>query len=324
VTLATSSASAKDPAQPVAEQGCRFLRRGQAMTLLGDCTTRTAIVIPDGVTLDGRHHRITARDPEGGAFRGPVVKNGGAEAHVRDLIVRAAELAPICHQGEELAAIALDNCSGSVVDSAVEGVHRRGDACGEGTGIAVHADYGVVPRHVWIVGNHVTQFARSGVRVAGEASADVQLNRVHHGRASAAEAVRITRGASGQVRWNTLGQLAASGASPTAGVRVADTAGPVELSANRIADADVGVAVEGAGGVRVEHNTLVGLGQAAVLLDGRRRPTTDNTVGPNQHEGTPWAVWLRGPEARENELRLERGERLHDETPSGANHVRAR
>lgn len=318
-----SGAFADDAAQAAAQSACQFEQRGRTLALLADCTTRTTIVIPDGVTLDGRHHRITARDPERGVFRGAVLTNGGREAHVRDLIVRAAELAPVCDDREQLAAIAFHDASGSVVDSEVEAIYRRGDGCGDGLGIAIRADYGAAPREVWIAGTRVTQFGRAGVSVEGHAVIDVQLSRLEHAHGRrATEVVRIAQGASGSLRFNWLGDLRGDLAS--AGVRVLATAGPVELSHNHIAEADVGVAIAGAGGVRVEHNTLRALAEAGVFLDGRQRPTTDNVIGPNRCLDVPWAAWLLGAGTRENELQLAPHTPLRDQAPRGANHVRAR
>lgn len=322
-----SARAVADPTAQATEETCRFEQRGQVMALLGDCTTRTAIAIPDGMTLDGQHHRITARDPERGVFRGPVIANSGAEAHVRRVVVHAAGLAPTCSPGDELSAISLTNCSGSVLESTIEAVSRRGNACAEGTGIRVQADHGATPRALWIVGNRITGFARAGVSVAGHAVAAVQLNRVEGGRSTGSEAVLLRSGASGSLRWNTLGQLPAraSGAAvSSAGVRIADTPGPVELSANRVTEVDVGIAIVGAGGVRVEQNALQGLYVAGVLLDGRRRPTTDNWVGSNHVVDSPWAAWLLGSGARANELELGADERLRDDGPRGDNHVQRR
>src|SRR3712207_8069880 len=47
-----------------------------------DCMTDTSIVIPNGYTLDGGGHTITAVDPVGGHFVGGVIQNGGATANV--------------------------------------------------------------------------------------------------------------------------------------------------------------------------------------------------------------------------------------------------
>jgi hypothetical protein len=316
-----SVAAARDGG--AADAPCRFRREGRAMTLLADCTTRASIVIPEGVTLDGGHHRIIARDPEGGRFEGAVVRNGGREAHVRDLVIRATELAPICREPEarELAAIALSNCSGSIVDSHVEGVQRHGRGCdGEGTGIAVHADVtGRDPPSVWITGNLVEQFGARGVLLEGPLSANVQLNRVRGAdRGAPQEGVRVANGARGSLRWNDVRALGhGNRAAPSAGFVVSRTPGPVELSGNRVEGADLGVLLEGAGGTRVEQQVLHTLARAAVLIDGRQAPATDNVVQHNDIADAPRAVLLVGPQARHNDV----AEAADEREGASENHV---
>ena len=49
----------------------------KTMTLNADITTDTTIMVPDGYTLNGNGHTITAVDGTGGAFDGAVVENEG-------------------------------------------------------------------------------------------------------------------------------------------------------------------------------------------------------------------------------------------------------
>ena len=79
-----------------AAHDCEFKVKGSKWELQDDCTTDGTIFIPDGVTLDGKKHTITAVDPAGDTFRGAVVQNGGATAHVRKLVVSAAGEASAC------------------------------------------------------------------------------------------------------------------------------------------------------------------------------------------------------------------------------------
>ena len=62
---------------------CTFTTVGTTMRLDADCSTSTTIMIPDGFTLDGGHHTITAVDPGvGSPFQGAVLRNAGMIAHV--------------------------------------------------------------------------------------------------------------------------------------------------------------------------------------------------------------------------------------------------
>jgi len=65
---------ASTPAQ--AGTTCTFTTVGTTMNLDADCTTDATIVVPDGVTLDGRGYAITALDPAAGHFLGGVVESG--------------------------------------------------------------------------------------------------------------------------------------------------------------------------------------------------------------------------------------------------------
>ena len=68
------------------------------LTLAADCTTDTTILIPNGFTLDGAGHTITAVDPSGDHFKGAVVANGGATAQVREhlRVVLVREASEVC------------------------------------------------------------------------------------------------------------------------------------------------------------------------------------------------------------------------------------
>src|SRR5690349_9308692 len=70
-------------------QSCTFTVSGTTMTLNGDCTTTASIIVPDGFTLNGAGHRITANDPFGGHFTGGIVQSGGATANVMNVTITA-------------------------------------------------------------------------------------------------------------------------------------------------------------------------------------------------------------------------------------------
>jgi hypothetical protein len=79
---------------------CSLVAHGQTLLLQADCRTDHTLVIPDGFALDGRGHEITAVDPPGGSFEGAVVQSGGNEAQVRNLRIKATNLAAVCHVAE--------------------------------------------------------------------------------------------------------------------------------------------------------------------------------------------------------------------------------
>src|SRR3989442_13737424 len=80
---------------------CVFSQICTTMTLLANCTTDSTILVPNGFTLDGNGHTITAVDPAGDHFRGAVVRNGGTSAIVENLMVTASNLANVCDDGND-------------------------------------------------------------------------------------------------------------------------------------------------------------------------------------------------------------------------------
>src|SRR5262245_26635758 len=89
LALAVSSALTQQPNEARAATTCILVPSGTTLTLAADCTTDGSIVNPNGFTLDGAGHTISAVDPAGDHFRGAVVRNGGAVAHVKNLRVTA-------------------------------------------------------------------------------------------------------------------------------------------------------------------------------------------------------------------------------------------
>src|SRR5688572_3787835 len=89
------------PLSAHAETDCELYRLGNRVWLKADCRTSETLFIPDGATLDGNGHTITAYDGGEGQFASAVIKNAGATAHVRDLVIDTDQLAPACHEALE-------------------------------------------------------------------------------------------------------------------------------------------------------------------------------------------------------------------------------
>jgi len=139
-------------------QSCNFVTSGVTMTLANDCVTTTTITIPDGFTLNGHGHLITAVDPDPNNsvyFSGAVVANasGASSANVKNLIIDAPNLAmDFCAYVE---GIAFDSVSGSIQGNTILHVGRSG--CGldpAGIGIQV-TDTAAAKVNVTVAGNKV-------------------------------------------------------------------------------------------------------------------------------------------------------------------------
>ena len=109
-------------ASSASSQSCNFVTSSSAMTLAADCTTTSTITIPDGVTLNGQNHTITAVNPPGASFLGPVVTNavGATRASVKNVILDAPNLGlqqQICQN--PVSGILFDSVSGSITGTTV-------------------------------------------------------------------------------------------------------------------------------------------------------------------------------------------------------------
>jgi hypothetical protein len=99
-------------AATAAAQDCMFTVSGTTMTLKNDCIVSGPITIPNGFTLNGNNHLITAPDSGGGRFTQGVVTNGGAVASVKNLLI---ETVPAGTCGSNTTnAIWFDSTSGSI------------------------------------------------------------------------------------------------------------------------------------------------------------------------------------------------------------------
>lgn len=202
------------------------------LTLQADCTTDTPVFIPDGLMLDGAGHALVAVDPANGSFRGAILRNYGATAHVRSLRLRAQGLLTDgpCDGGDDrLRGIWLLGASGSVVDSEVLDIHRNQPAanspdgeprgCQEGHAIEVRNRDASVQQQVEIRGNHISGYQKVGIVVAGRVNATIDQNTVTGSGPVAYIAqngVQLSDGATGQVTENQISDHSYTGSSDVA------------------------------------------------------------------------------------------------------------
>lgn len=164
--------------------GCVFSTSGTTMTLVDDCTTDHTIVVPDGFTLDGDGHAITAVDPSGGHFVGGVVANGGSVANVTDVEITAAGLADVCDgAADRLRGILFDGAGGSITGTTVHGVRQGSSGCQEGNAIEVRnldasGNPASTPVTVAIADNTVTGYQKNGITANGAVNAEITGNTV--------------------------------------------------------------------------------------------------------------------------------------------------
>lgn len=163
-------------------------------SLLNDCETSSTIAIPDGYTLDGKGHTITASLDSTGSFSGSAVitnTSGAVTVTVKNVIVDFGFVGCAVPQG-----ITFDSVAGSLTASSV--LHA-GPACASAVmGVYVNDPTGVA-RTVTISSNKVLQ-ANIGLQI--DATASMNLN-ITGNEISATVPLRIN-GAGGNVSKNSL------------------------------------------------------------------------------------------------------------------------
>ncbi len=161
-----------------ATTACTFTVSGTTMTLDGDCTTDTTILVPDGFTLNGAGHTITAIDPSLGHFVGGVVSNGGAAANVKNLTITTSGLVNVCDAGaNRLRGILYDGASGAVTNNTVLNINQGASGCQEGNGIEVR-NFGSSPvrNRLRIENNTVLNYQKTGIVANGNVDANITDN----------------------------------------------------------------------------------------------------------------------------------------------------
>lgn len=245
--------------------GCAFTTAGTTMTLDASCVTDTTVVIPQGMTLDGAGHTITAVDPPGGHFLGAVVTNGGSEAHVVNLTVTTDGLANACDAGDDrLRGILLEGASGSVTHSAVLGLNQGPSGCQEGNAIEVrNAPFdGTHPGTTTVEIAHTTVagYQKTGIVANGDVAVDLHHSAVGASATQAnlaANSVQFGFGATGSITHNRIEGNQWMGTSNFAAtaVLVFDADGML-ISQNRIGgNAEVGIYLLG-DGAQVINNKI--------------------------------------------------------------------
>lgn len=191
---------------------CDFSTGGTTMTLQSDCTTDHTITVPNGYTLDGAGHSITAVDPIAGHFLGAVVKNDGTSANVTNLTVTTFHLADVCDGGtDRLRGIMFDGASGSITNNTMVGIKQGASGCQEGNAIEVrNAPFDTTPgaiKAVTISGNTIRDYQKSGIVANGHVLASITGNTVTGAgpiNYIAQNGVQVGFGGSATIKGNTV------------------------------------------------------------------------------------------------------------------------
>ncbi|MEW6044655.1 MAG: right-handed parallel beta-helix repeat-containing protein [Thermoproteota archaeon] len=198
----------------MATNDCQFTTLENTITLENDCMTDETILIPDGFTLDGKQHTITAVDPTAGHFLGAVVKNAGSVAHVRNLVITTDNLANVCDPASpvdtRLRGILFVGASGSITHNTVLDVNQGPSGCQEGNAIEVRNapfdDTHPNTVYVEIAHNKVSDYQKTGIVANGDVSVNIHHNEISSTATPqlAANSIQLGFGATGTVAHNKI------------------------------------------------------------------------------------------------------------------------
>jgi len=176
------------PSRAQAVTTCLIVDAGQTLLLGNDCTTDTAIPVPDGYTFDGNGHKITAVEPALGHFTGAVVQNAtaGSTIHVTNLTIDVQLSNNPCDADENrLRGILFFGASGTATNVLVLHLGQPGTfGCQEGNGIEARNFAGesmssADRTQVTISDNTVNDYQKTGILVNGNVDAVVTRNVVN-------------------------------------------------------------------------------------------------------------------------------------------------
>ena len=147
------------------ETACSGTPSGSAFTLTADCDTTVPLTIPDGVTLNGAGHTITAHDVTPASFDGAVLSNAGTSMNVEDLTIIGTgfTMPPGVCSRTTLNGIWFNGAGGSVINVTVTGITENSN-CQVGRAIVAN---GTAGQTLTITGTTVSDYNKNGIQASG-------------------------------------------------------------------------------------------------------------------------------------------------------------
>jgi parallel beta-helix repeat protein len=282
---------------------CTFTTSGSTMKLNANCTTDQTILIPNGFTLDGKGHSITAVDPPGDHFKGAVVKNAGAVAKVKNLTVTTSGLATVCDADtDRLRGILFEGASGSIKDTIVRDIKQGPDGCQEGNAIEVrNAPFDGTHPHtqkVQIEDNVVSNYQKTGILANGDVSVEIDDNRVTGlGPVNfiAQNGIQFSRGALGEVEDNHVsGNIYTPQTDASSGILLFQPGNAASVKNNTVDTNDVGIWLISTSNARVKNNKVTGSVFDGIAVDDQAGPVSGNKVDQNHSSDNGVGIGLYG------------------------------
>jgi hypothetical protein len=164
-----SSTFTANHGDPLITSACAGTTSGTTFTLTADCDTTAPLTVPNGFTVDGAGHTITAHDTTPGSFNGAVLTNPAPiqfeEMHVQNLTIKGTGFVspPACGRAT-LDGILFAAAFGSVSNVTVLGITENS---GCQVGSAIVASAGVFQPPVNISNTTVSGYQKSGIEASG-------------------------------------------------------------------------------------------------------------------------------------------------------------
>ena len=246
---------------------CTFATSGNVMTLQGDCSTDVSIVIPNGMILDLDGNIIVAVDPSGGSFSGPIVRNGGTWAGVRNGTITSQSLTNVCKAGDaRLRGVMLEAASGFVENLAVDNINKGASGCQEGNAIEIRNEPfdGTHPETVTVEvsANVLTNWQKTGIVANGDVDVWIHHNVVSASSTQAnlaANSIQVGFGGKAKVEHNHVAGNSWAGPSEfvATSILLFDSAPGTIVSRNIMMDgnSDIGIYLS-ANGATVDNNKV--------------------------------------------------------------------
>lgn len=222
---------------------------GTVITLTADCATTDNLTIPDGFTLNGAGHTITATDTPAVPLLGPIIGNAGSTMFIENLTVvgdlHAAAPNPAASNAPFFG-IRFLSASGSLTNVTVTGITRQ-QTYNFGQAILVDATAGG-PQTVTVTGVHVSDFQKNGLTANGQATMNVTGSTI--GPPDLTIPPNFTPPSTGGIAQNSV-QYFNSGGTLSANTVVTYTA-------DNSVSSSTGMLLFTANNLTVDHNTITG------------------------------------------------------------------
>jgi hypothetical protein len=166
MTAGSTASAAGDPSVTTA---CTGTMSGSTFTLTADCDTTVQLTVPDGVTVNGGGHTITAHDPTAGFFMGAVLTNEGTTMNIENLTIKGTSVfATNCGTG--LKGIYFHDAGGFLTAVNVLNITQHN---GCQTGLAIRADGITAPRTVTMTNVTASGYQKAGLVASGSMTVNV-------------------------------------------------------------------------------------------------------------------------------------------------------